>query len=171
MIQEKGTDRARFHRGEVDQYCWRDIGSSFVIGELNAAFLLAQLEAGGAITGDRLRTWEEYRKELAPLVRQGRIEIAHVPEGRRHNGHLFWIKAADRSERTALLEFLDGRGIRAMFHYVPLHSSPAGRRFGRFSGADVHTSREADRLLRLPIFFRFSQTARVAEAIREFYSE
>ncbi len=168
IIVEKGTDRARFQRGELSQYRWQDIGSSYVAGELAAAFLLAQLEAGDMITRDRLRSWSEYESALSPLARAGRIEIAE-PRDRTHNGHLFWMKASDEAERAALLDHLAHRKIHATTHYLPLHSSPAGLKFGRFSGIDAHTSREADRLVRLPMYFGFREAQRVAAAIHEFY--
>jgi dTDP-4-amino-4,6-dideoxygalactose transaminase len=168
IILEKGTDRTRFQRGEVDRYTWQDIGSSYVLGELNAAFLLAQLEAGAEITSNRLDSWNEYQELLSPLAREGAIELADNRDIR-HNAHLFWIKARDNAERTDLLRFLRVCDIQATFHYVPLHSSPAGRRYGRLAGADVHTSAEADRLLRLPIFFGFTEADRVAAAVHDFY--
>ncbi len=170
IILEKGTDRARFHRGEVDFYRWQDIGSSYVLGELNAAFLLAQLEAGEAITANRLGLWDEYDAALTPLAELGHVEIARIPEACRHNGHLFWVKTADRDERTSLLKSLDAAGIHATSHYTPLHSAPAGQRFGRMAGADVHTSTEADRLVRLPLFYGFDEVARVAAALSDFYT-
>ena len=170
VIHEKGTDRARFTRGEVDKYTWRDTGSSYVLGELNAAFLVAQLEHGAEVTADRLATWHSYRELLAPLADEGRIDIAETPVGVRHNGHLFWVKAADAAERASLLDHLDAAGVHATFHYVPLHSAPAGRRFGRFAGDDVHTTRESERLLRLPLFFGLNETDRVAAAVRDFYA-
>lgn len=171
IIWEKGTDRARFFRGEVDKYTWRDIGSSYVLSELNAAFLLAQLEHGQAITDDRLASWNAYREGLAPLAAVGSLEIPDIPEECRHNGHIFWIKPRDLDERTALIEFLGTHSIHSVFHYVPLHSTPAGERFGIFAGEDRTTTRDAERLLRLPLFLRFSETERVIDAVRAFYAQ
>lgn len=169
MVVEKGTDRSRFFRGEVDKYTWQDIGSSFVLSELNAAFLCAQLERAAEITADRVASWRRYHGRLAPLAAGGRIEVARVPAGRRHNGHMYWIKVADADERSRLMAFLDDRGISAVFHYVPLHSSPAGRRFGRFAGEDRHTTSGAERLLRLPLYFGFREVDRVVDAIEIFF--
>lgn len=169
IVWEKGTDRTRFHRGEIDKYTWQDIGSSYALGELNAAFLLAQLENGRAITEDRLRSWEEYRERLEPLASRGLLEIPEIPDDRRHNGHIFWIKTRDAQEQEALIRFLGERSIQSVFHYVPLHSSPAGRRLGRFAGEDRFTTRDASRLVRLPLFHGFSDTGRVSEAIFRFY--
>jgi dTDP-4-amino-4,6-dideoxygalactose transaminase len=169
IIWEKGTDRARFFRGEVDKYTWQDLGSSYVLGELCSAFLLAQMEHGEAITRDRLRSWQEYRQALAPLAEQGLIELPVIPDSCQHNGHIFWLKTRDQEEQARLISFLKQRSIHSVFHYVPLHSSPAGRRYGRFAGSDRYTSREAARLVRLPLFYGFDQAASVAGAVCAFY--
>ncbi len=169
IIWEKGTDRARFFRGEVDKYTWQDIGSSFVLSELNSAFLLAQLEHWGEITADRLQSWRRYLAHLEPLAEQGIIEVPRIPEPCRHNGHIFWIKSRDAGERADLIRFLRESSIHSVFHYVPLHSAPAGKRFGRFAGRDCHTTKDAGRLLRLPLYYGFSETARVAAAVKAFY--
>ena len=152
MILEKGTNRTRSHRGEIDKYTWQDIGSSYVLSELNAAFLLAQLEYGEAITVDRLSNWHTYRKLFLPLSEMGHVEIPSPPEGHEHNGHIFWVKTRDAEERAALMAFLRERSIHSVFHYQPLHAAPAGLRYGRLQGEDRHTTRDADRLLRLPLF-------------------
>ena len=169
IVWEKGTDRARFFRGEVDRYTWRDIGSSYVLSELCSAFLLAQLELGRKITAARLDCWQDYAARLAPLASSGLIEIPEVPDDCQQNGHIFWIKTRDAETRRALIAFLRERAIHSVFHYVPLHSAPAGRRFGRFAGQDRHTTRDANRLIRLPLFHGFAATARVADAVKEFY--
>ena len=166
IILEKGTDRTRFFRGEVDRYTWQDLGSSYVMGELQAAFLLAQLESAETIVGDRHDSWEAYHEALSDEAAVGTIEIARLPEDCRHNGHLFWIKLRDEEHRSALIADLDQQGVHAVFHYVPLHSSPAGTTYGRFSGVDRHTTRDAARLLRLPLFFGFRSVDRVVAAIR-----
>lgn len=171
IIWEKGTNRSSFFRGEVDKYHWCDIGSSYVLSELNSAFLLAQLEQLEAITEDRLRSWSEYQQLLTPLADRGLIEIPTIPKPCRHNGHIFWVKARDEEERTEMIRFLDQQGVHSLFHYVPLHSTPAGRRFGRFHGADQHTSRDASRLLRLPLCYRFDRAERVAAALEAFYAQ
>lgn len=170
-ILEKGTDRMRYFRGEVDRYTWRDLGSSYVPSELNSAFLLAQLEHGEEITRNRVESWQAYLDHLHPLAEAGLIELPVIPEGCRHNGHMFWIKTRGVEERDALIRFLRDRAVHSVFHYVPLHSAPAGRRYGRFVGRDRHTTQEAGRLLRLPLSYRFSHTARVAQAVKAFYDD
>lgn len=170
ILLEKGTDRTRFMRGEVDRYTWQDIGSSFLLGELNAAFLLAQLERAEEITRDRRASWDEYGSAFVDLARRGAVEVPSIPPRCEHNAHIFWIKLADLRERTALIEHLRERRIDAVFHYVPLHSAPAGRRHGRFCGDDRWTTRESERLLRLPLHHGFDQVDRVATAVEEFYS-
>ncbi len=169
IILEKGTNRRQFFRGEVDKYTWQDIGSSYVMSELTAAFLLAQLEAIEQVTLDRRRSWQEYAELLEPLQSRGLIELASPPEDCYHNAHMFWIKLTDGATRDRLTEFLRGREISSVFHYQPLHSSPAGLRHGIFSGVDRVTTRDADRLLRLPMFFGLHDTGPVAEAITEFF--
>lgn len=172
IIQEKGTDRCRFLRGEVDKYTWQDTGSSFLLSELNAAFLSAQLEHAKDIIADRLRSWTRYQEYLTPLARAGIIELPHVPEYCTHNGHIFYIKTKNRKDREDLTSFLKARSIHATFHYVPLHSAPAGRMFGRFVGEDRWTTVEGERLLRLPLYSGMTEedTAIVAAAIEDYYS-
>ena len=170
IILEKGTDRLRLRRGEVDKYTWQDIGSSYVLSELNAAFLQAQLDHGREITAERLCAWQAYHECLYPLAERGWIAIPDRAAVGEHNGHIFWVKAKDLAERTALIAFLRARGIHSVFHYVPLHSARAGRRYGTFVGEDQYTTRESERLVRLPLYFGFSQTKRVVEGIKAFYS-
>lgn len=147
ILREKGTNRARFLRGEIDKYTWTDIGSSYLANEMTAAFLLSQLEHADEITAKRLDIWNCYKAALA----NSGFEQPDVPPDRSHNGHIFWIKARDEEERDRLLEYLRAERIQAPFHYVPLHSTEPGRRVGRFHGEDRHTSRDAGRLLRLPL--------------------
>lgn len=172
IIQEKGTDRSRFHRGQVDKYSWVDIGSSYLLNELSAAFLWAQLERGEEITRERLSAWERYRQGLAALASEGRIELPVIPRQCEHNAHCFYLKAMDEAERDALIDHLAARGIQAVFHYIPLHSSLAGQRFGRFHGEDRITTRDSSRLLRLPMFHGLTdaQIDRVVEEVGAFYS-
>ena len=172
IIREKGTDRSKFFRGQVDKYTWQAAGSSYLPSELNAAYLWAQLELLDEIIADRLKTWELYREGLSRLAQSGRVELPTIPEGCRHNGHMFYIKCADLAERTALIAFLKENGILAVFHYIPLHSSPAGRRLGRFSGEDIYTTRESERLLRLPLYYKMHEadTLYVISKIEEFYA-
>lgn len=169
VILEKGTDRRRFFRGEVDKYTWQDVGSSYVMSELTAAFLLAQLEAVNTVTADRRRSWYEYARHLEPLVSRGLVEIAVPPNDCFHNAHMFWLKVADTTTRERLMVFLRRLGISSVFHYQPLHSSPAGQRLGRFSGRDRFTTQDADRLLRLPLYFGFRDAGTVAVAVSRFF--
>ena len=171
IIREKGTNRQRFLRGQVDKYTWEEYGSSYLPSDMNAAYLWAQLERAGDVNADRLASWERYRAGLADLAQEGRVGLSHVPEGCEHNAHMFYLKAADLGERTALQAFLGERGVATAFHYVPLHSSPAGRRYGRFSGRDEFTTRESDRLLRLPMYYGLppEDVDYVVESIHDFY--
>jgi dTDP-4-amino-4,6-dideoxygalactose transaminase len=169
IIMEKGTNRSQFFRGEVDKYTWRDVGSSYVLSELNAAFLFAQLEALETVTEDRRRSWYEYAQRLEVLAAQGYIELATPPQVCFHNAHMFWIKVRNSSIRSDLIGFLRERGINSVFHYQPLHDSPAGKRFGYFVGDDRHTSRDAARLLRLPLYFDFHEAERVSTAVAAFF--
>ena len=152
IVREKGTDRSRFFRGEVDRYTWIDIGSSFLPGEIVAAFLLAQMEEAESITARRMRIWEAYHGRFAALERAGRLRRPRIPEGCRPNAHMYYVLLPDGGRRARLIERLRARGIMSVFHYVPLHSSPAGRRFGRPSGAMTHTDDLSARLLRLPLW-------------------
>ena len=171
ILREKGTDRARFFRGQVDKYTWVDIGDSFLPSELNAAYLWAQLEMADEINENRLKSWNAYREAFRDLADAGRVELPTVPEGCVHNAHMFYLKCRDLSERTALIRFLKERDILAVFHYVPLHSAPAGLKYGRFCGEDVYTTRESDRLVRLPLYYGLTREdqARVIAAVRDFY--
>jgi dTDP-4-amino-4,6-dideoxygalactose transaminase len=153
IVREKGTNRANFMRGEVDKYTWVDIGSSFLPSELNAAFLLAQLEELDAMTGTRLKMWRRY---AASLGNSG-LELPDPPDHCAHNGHIFWVKAKDETERNSLIEKLRTEGIQAPFHYVPLHSTGPGRSAGRFEGQDRVTTRDAGRLLRLPLHLSLTE--------------
>ncbi len=170
VIREKGTDRSRFFRGLVDKYTWRDIGSSYLPSELNAAFLYAQLEAFEKIQGNRMETWNVYSEAFADLARSGRIEIASIPDGAEHNAHMFWMKLRDMDDRSRFIAALKERGIGAVFHYIPLHSSPAGSRLGRFDGEDRWTTRESERLVRLPLWYGMGEAERgaVIEAARDY---
>ncbi len=173
ILREKGTNRSKFFRGQVDKYTWVDFGDSYLPSELNAAYLWAQLMKADEINEDRLRTWNEYWKALQPLAQAGKLELPTIPEGCVHNAHMFYIKAKNLEERTALIKHLKERDILAVFHYVPLHSAPAGLKFGRFAGEDVYTTAESDRLLRLPMYFGLTDEDRqaVINAVTEFYDE
>ena len=171
ILREKGTDRARFFRGQVDKYTWVDLGDSFLPSELNAAYLWAQLEMADEINEDRLSSWKSYYDAFTDLEKKGLVTLPVVSEGCVHNAHMFYLKCRDLEERTALIAFLKARDILAVFHYVPLHSAPAGLRFGRFSGEDVYTTRESDRLVRLPLYYGLTadDQAKVIRAVRDFY--
>ena len=173
ILREKGTNRSKFYRGEIDKYTWVDFGDSFLPSELNAAYLWAQLEQAEEVNADRLRSWQAYYEELKPLAEAGKLELPAVPEGCAHNGHMFYVKCRDLEERTRFIAFLKEREISAVFHYVPLHSAPAGRRFGRFAGEDVYTTRESDRLVRLPMYYGLTAEDRgkVVRAAFEFYRQ
>ena len=173
ILREKGTNRSKFYRGQVDKYTWVDFGDSYLPSELNAAYLWAQLEIADGINEDRLGCWNEYQRQLKPLAEAGLIELPTIPEGCVHNAHMFYIKAKDIEERTALIAHLKARGIGSVFHYIPLHSAPAGLKFGRFSGEDRYTTRESERLLRLPMYYGLTlgQVDEVCDAIRAFYGQ
>lgn len=171
IVREKGTNRARFFRGQVDKYTWVDYGSSYLPSDMNAAYLWGQLEAADRINEDRLASWRDYEASLRPLAEEGLLELPAIPEGCAHNAHMFYVKLHDLVERTACIAHLRERGVCSSFHYVPLHSSPAGLRFGRFDGQDVFTTKESDRLTRLPLFFGLTSDERlhVVSAVREFF--
>ena len=153
IIREKGTNRSRFFRGQVDKYTWVDKGDSFLPSELNAAHLFAQLMHADEITADRLRTWKLYRTSLISMVVLRFIEWQAIPDECDHNAHMFYIKLRDLNQRTEFIEHMRENGINCVFHYVPLHSSPAGVRFGRFCGEDKYTTGESERLVRLPLYY------------------
>ena len=171
IIREKGTNRSKFYRGQVDKYTWIDKGSSFLPSELNAAYLYGELVEADKINNNRLESWNYYNDQLEDLEKQGKIERPTIPEGCEHNAHMYYIKAKDLDERTRLIDHLKKQNIQAVFHYVPLHSAPAGIEFGRMSGEDKYTTKESDRLLRLPMYYDLSQEdiARVVKEIKEFY--
>ena len=171
ILREKGTNRSKFFRGQVDKYTWVDIGDSFLPSELNAAYLWAQLEMADEINNDRLASWQRYWDAFQDLAAAGRVTLPTIPADCVHNAHMFYIKCKDLAERTALISFLKERDILAVFHYVPLHSAPAGLRFGRFCGEDRYTTAESDKLLRLPLYYKLTieDQDRVIKAVRDFY--
>ena len=170
ILREKGTDRSKFFRGQVDKYRWMDYGSSYLPSEMNAAYLYAQLEECDKINRKRHQVYDGYHERLEDLEKQGKIQRPVVPEGCVHNAHMYYIKVKDIAVRTRLIAYLRENGIAPAFHYVPLHSSPAGEKFGRFHGKDVYTTKESERLLRLPMFYDLSMddVDYIAEKIREF---
>ncbi len=173
ILREKGTNRSQFWRGKVDKYTWVDHGSSYLPSELNAAYLAAQLEHADEINADRLRSWHHYYEQLGDLAADGLIDLPVIPEGCEHNGHMFYIKVKNIEERDRLIKFLKERGIDTVFHYIPLHTAPAGKIWGRFHGEDRYTTVESERLLRLPMHFRLSNEDidTVVAAIKDFYAK
>ncbi len=171
IIREKGTNRSKYYRGQVDKYTWINYGSSYLPSDMNAAYLYAQLEIAEEINNARLSIWRQYYESLKPLAEENRIQLPTVPEGCVHNGHMFYIKTADIEERTKLIDYLKENGIHAVFHYIPLHTAPAGRKFGRFHGEDRHTTRESERLLRLPMYYGLSEdeVEYICSHVRKFY--
>lgn len=170
ILREKGTNRSKFFRGQVAKYNWVDFGDSYLQSDLNAAYLWAQLEVAEEINQDRLRTWNAYWNALKPYEEEGRIGLPTIPEGCVHNAHLFYIKFKDLDTRQAYIRFMSENGIMCTFHYVPLHSAPAGIKYGRFHGEDVYTTAESDRLVRLPMYYKMSEDdrARVIAKTKEF---
>ncbi len=174
ILREKGTDRAKFFRGQVDKYTWVDYGSSYLPSELNAAYLWGQLEAADRINNDRLASWNAYYEAFqAPLGQRGLIELPAIPDECVHNAHMFWVKCRDLEERTRFIGFLREKGVMAVFHYIPLHSAPAGMRFGRFEGVDKYTTKESERLVRLPLYYGLTPQDRgkVIDTVKRFFEE
>ena len=171
IIREKGTDRSKFFRGQVDKYTWVNYGSSYLPSDMNAAYLYAQLEMADEINDARLACWNRYYENLSPLAEAGYIELPIIPEGCVHNAHMFYMKAADLRVRTELIAYLKARDVYSVFHYIPLHSAPAGIKFGRFHGEDKYTTRESERLLRLPMFYGLTleQVDYICEQVKSFY--
>lgn len=172
ILREKGTNRANFLRGQVDKYTWVDYGSSYLPSDLNAAYLYSQLEVADEINDDRLRTWNKYDQAFADLCEEGKIELPVIPEGCVHNAHMYYLKCKDLTERTELINHLKEHDVAAVFHYIPLHSAPAGQRFGRFDGEDNVTTKDSERLVRLPMYYGMSDddTDKVIDAVLSFYN-
>lgn len=170
IIREKGTNRSRFFRGQVDKYSWVDIGSSFLPSDINAAYLFAELEVAEKINNNRLETWNLYYENLKDLKE---IELPFIPKECKHNAHMFYIKAKDLEERTKLIDFLKENDIATAFHFVPLHSAPAGIKYGRFHGEDKYTTKESERLVRLPMYYGLEKekVLFITQKIKEFYKK
>lgn len=171
IIREKGTNRSKFFRGQIDKYTWVEAGSSYLPSELNAAYLYAQLEKADVINDARMACWNTYYQELLSLKDAGKIDLPYVPEDCVHNAHMFYVKAKDLQERSALIAFLKENGIGCVFHYIPLHTAPAGKKYGRFAGEDKYTTKESERLARLPMYYGLSidDVKMVCDKIKEFY--
>jgi dTDP-4-amino-4,6-dideoxygalactose transaminase len=171
IIREKGTNRSKFYRGQIDKYTWVNYGSSYLPSDMNAAYLWAQLELADKITKTRLARWEQYNILLQPLKDRGIIELPFIPEGCVHNAHMYYIKTKDINERSRFIDFMKQNGIWPVFHYIPLHTAPAGLRFGCFHGDDVYTTKESERLVRLPMFYSLkeSEVDYIVDKVKEFY--
>lgn len=171
IIREKGTNRSKFFRGEIDKYTWVDIGSSYLPSELNAAFLFAQLENADMILRERLASWEYYYKQMLPLKEKGILALPTIPVECGHNAHMFYIKTKDLEERMQLIGHLRENDIMSVFHYIPLHSSPAGCQYGRFFGEDKYTTIDSERLLRLPLYYGLDKNSidKIVECVKTFY--
>lgn len=170
ILREKGTNRAKFFRGQVDKYTWVDFGDSYLPSELNAAYLWAQLECADEINDNRLASWNTYYDKLKDLEETGKLELPHIPSECTHNAHMFYVKLKDLEERTRFIACLREREVMSVFHYIPLHSAPAGLKFGRFHGEDVFTTKESERLARLPMYYGLTEENRrkVIQAVRSF---
>ena len=170
IVREKGTDRSRFFRGQVDKYTWVEAGSSYLPSDINAAYLYAQLEMADEINKNRLKNWNLYYENLKDIEQ---IEMPYVPAECKHNAHMFYIKTKDLEERTKLIKHLKENEIQAVFHYIPLHSAPAGIKYGRFHGEDKYTTKESERLLRLPMYYGLKEedVLKVCDKIKEFYKK
>lgn len=171
IYREKGTDRSRYYRGQVDKYRWQNQGSSYLPSDMNAAYLYAQLDMAEEITQARMDRWNQYQELLSPLEKTGRIELPYIPDHCAHNAHMFYIKTKDVEERSRLKAHLQEKDILAVSHYEPLHSAPAGQKYGRFHGEDRYTTKESERILRLPLFYKLTadQVEYIAEQVKAFY--
>lgn len=157
ILREKGTNRAKFFRGQVDKYTWVDFGDSYLPSELNAAYLWAQLLNADEINDNRIATWNRYYQGLQTMAKEGKFEIPTVPEECEHNAHMFYLKCKDLKERSEFIKFMKEKELYCVFHYIPLHSAPAGKKYGRFFGEDRYTTKESERLVRLPMYYQLSQ--------------
>ena len=172
IYREKGTNRSKFFRGQIDKYTWVEYGSSYLPSDLNAAYLWAQLEMAEEINDHRLACWNRYYENLKELQAAGKIVLPTIPKGCVHNAHMFYLKSKDLEERTAFIDFMKEKGILTVFHYIPLHSAPAGVKYGRFHGEDVYTTKESERLVRLPMYYSLTleEVDRISDAVKEFYA-
>lgn len=173
VIREKGTNRSNFLRGQVDKYTWVDGGSSFLPSDMNAAYLWGQLQSMEEIFANRMATWDYYDNSFSSLREKGRLELPIIPDECSHNAHMYYVLLSDLEERTSFISFLKEKGIGSAFHYVPLHSAPAGQRFGRYNGEDNFTTATYERLVRLPLYYGMSDEDReaVVHAVYDFFGE
>ena len=171
IIREKGTNRSKFFRGQIDKYTWIDAGSSYLPSELNAAYLWAQLECAKDIYDDRMNSWNIYYEGFKSLKDKGILELPIIPKECTHNAHMFYVKTKNLDERTRLIEFLKKNEVNAVFHYIPLHTAPAGKKYGEFRGEDKYTTKESERLVRLPLYYGLGKDVEVViDAVNKFYS-
>ena len=173
ILREKGTDRSKFFRGQVDKYTWQDYGSSYLPSDMNAAYLWAQLEEAEHITKDRLNSYAFYEEALKDLADKEYLEQPFVPEDCVHNAHMYYIKLPDLQTRTAFIRYMSEHGVMCVFHYIPLHSAPAGQKYGRFYGEDRFTTKESERLVRLPMYYQLTQRDKsyIVETIHDFFQK
>ena len=171
ILREKGTNRSKFFRGQIDKYTWVDVGDSYLPSELNAAYLWAQLQRADEINDNRLTTWQTYYDELKPLAEKKLLELPNVPAECKHNGHMFYIKLKNLDERTKFIQHMRDNGVNCVFHYVPLHSAPAGKKYCRFHAEDKFTTQESERLVRLPMYYGITQydLSHVINAVKKFF--
>lgn len=173
IIREKGTNRSKFFRGQIDKYTWVNFGSSYLPSDMNAAYLYSQLEVAEQINDARLACWNRYKENLTPLSEAGRLTLPTVPEGCVHNAHMFYVKVKDIEERTRFIDYLKANGVYSVFHYIPLHTAPAGLKFGRFHGEDKYTTKESERLARLPMYYGLTleQVDDICGVVKKFFEE
>lgn len=173
ILREKGTNRSKFFRGQVDKYTWVGYGSSYLPSDMNAAYLWAQLEVADRINENRLATWNAYQEAFAPLEQQGLLTLPVIPENCVHNAHMYYVKLKNLEQRQAFIAYLREQGVQSVFHYIPLHSAPAGEQFGRFSGQDVYTTAESERLVRLPLYYGLTEADRntVIRTVQSFFAQ
>lgn len=173
ILREKGTNRAQYFRGQVAKYNWVDFGDSFLPSEMNAAYLWGELQVADEINENRLKSWKTYWDAFAPLAEEGKVELPFIPKECIHNAHMFYIKCKDLEERTAFIQFMKENGVGCVFHYVPLHSAPAGKKYGRFHGVDKYTTADSDRLVRLPMYYGMTDQAckTVVDCVKAFFAE
>ncbi len=171
IIRDKGTNRSQFILGNVDKYTWVDIGSSYLPSDMNAAYLYAQLEDYKTIYNKRMHIWDTYDKAFRPLEKQGKLELTKIPDGCVHNAHMYYIKLDDYDQRAEMMKHLKGLGIASVFHYIPLHSAPAGVKYGKFNGKDEYTTKDSERLLRLPLHYNMTDEdiQEVIKGVKAFY--
>lgn len=171
ILREKGTNRSKFFRGQIDKYTWVDVGDSYLPSELNAAYLWAQFQRADEINANRLASWQRYYEAFKELASAGKIELPTIPPHCQHNGHMFWIKLKELEERTKFIAYMHDKSVHCVFHYVPLHSAPAGKKYCRFHGDDTYTTSESERLVRLPLYYGLTQKdlEYVIDAVKKFF--